>query len=102
MGWGSVAVHLSLVWQRGGREPSPGMHGQLVFDDRITAEQAICAAGQLTMSLLLSQQAGRELQLGMRIQLVHGDELIADSSEAGGLAAACARFKAWVRKTYTL
>ena len=36
----------------------------------------------------------------MRVQLVHGDEVIADSEQAGGLAAACATFKAWVRAHY--
>ena len=36
----------------------------------------------------------------MRVQLVHGDEVIADSEKAGGLAAACATFKGWVRKEY--
>lgn len=44
--------------------------------------------------------AGEEPDLGMRVQLVHGDEVIADSSTAGGLAAACATFKSWVRQEY--
>ena len=36
----------------------------------------------------------------MRVQLVHGDEVIADSDEAGGLAAATKAFKGWVREQY--
>ena len=36
----------------------------------------------------------------MRVQLVHGDETIADSEEAGGLAAACDKFRGWVRQQY--
>lgn len=36
----------------------------------------------------------------MAVRLVDGDEVIADSSADGGLQAACAKFKAWVRARF--
>ncbi len=50
--------------------------------------------------LAAATTAGKEPDLGMRVQLVHGDETIADSEEAGGLAAACHKFQGWVRQQY--
>lgn len=43
--------------------------------------------------------SGSEVDLGMRVILVHGDTTIADSAD-GGLNAATAKFKDWVRKEY--
>ena len=43
---------------------------------------------------------GKEPELGMRVRLVHGDEVIADTAADGALAAACAKFKSWVRQQY--
>ncbi|PNH06082.1 hypothetical protein TSOC_007613 [Tetrabaena socialis] len=43
---------------------------------------------------------GQDAELGMTVRLVHGDEVIADSGVDGGLAAACAKFKAWVDATF--
>lgn len=43
---------------------------------------------------------GQEADLEMRIRLVHGDELVADTDADGGLAAACAKYKAWIRERW--
>lgn len=43
---------------------------------------------------------GQEADLDMRVLLVHGDELVADTEADGGLAAACAKYKAWIRKNW--
>lgn len=40
--------------------------------------------------------AGSSVDLDMRVMLVHGDEVVSDSNEAG-LAAACKKFKGWVK-----
>lgn len=45
-------------------------------------------------------QSGQEVDLGMQVILVHGDEVLADSAADGSLAAACAKFKGWVRAHY--
>ena len=44
-------------------------------------------------AIRIARAVGEEPDLGMRVQLVHGDETIADSEEAGGLAAACDKFQ---------
>ena len=43
-------------------------------------------------------KAGTAVDLDMRILLVHGDEVVADSSEPGGLPAACAKYEGWLKK----
>lgn len=43
---------------------------------------------------------GSQPDLNMTIRLVDGDEVIADSAADGGIDAACAKFKAWVRQKF--
>jgi hypothetical protein len=45
-------------------------------------------------------QPGQEADLAMRVLLVHGDELVADTQADGGLAAACAKYKQWIRTNW--
>ena len=62
-----------------------------VRSERREYEQAVAAGPAIP--------PGQEPDLGMRVRLVHGDEVIADTATDGGLAAACAKFKAFVRRT---
>ncbi|GFH09111.1 uncharacterized protein HaLaN_04198 [Haematococcus lacustris] len=64
---------------------------QLLEQERAAYAEAVAAGPRL--------KPGEEPDIGMRVLLVHGDEVIADSADAG-LAAAVAKFKAWVRATF--
>lgn len=64
---------------------------QKLEEERKEYEAAVAAGAAIP--------TGQEADLEMRVLLVHGDEQVADSAE-GGLAAACAKYKEWLRKTF--
>ena len=62
-----------------------------VAEERREYEAAVAAGPAL--------KPGEEPDLDMRVLLVHGDETVADSGE-GGLAAALAKYKAWLEQKW--
>lgn len=62
-----------------------------VAEERREYEAAVAAGPALA--------PGAEPDLDMRVLLVHGDETVADSGE-GGLAAALAKYKAWLAQKW--